>query len=102
MSPRPAVLRAAALWFFLLLVVGQAALAVRTDVIVLRNGDHITGEVRELQSGRLRYKTDDMGTLYIEWLKVDELSSTTFTRSRPPTRAASWGASKRAAAPCWP
>ena len=44
---------------------------------MLRNGDHITGEVRELQSGRLRYKTDDLGTVYIEWLKVDELSSTT-------------------------
>lgn len=53
------------------------ASAVKTDVVVLLNGDRVTGEVRELASGRLLYKTDDMGTLYIEWLNVAQLTSTT-------------------------
>jgi hypothetical protein len=46
------------------------AYAARTDVIVLRNGDHITGEVIQMQQGKLQAKTDDAGTLSIEWDKV--------------------------------
>jgi len=42
------------------------ALAAKTDVVVLLNGDRITGEVKELSYGQLKFKTDDMGTLYIE------------------------------------
>lgn len=60
-----------------LLLASAPAMAVKTDVVVLLNGDRITGEVRELLAGRLRYKTDDMGTLDIEWLKVAELISST-------------------------
>ena len=44
----------------------------RTDVLTLRNGDRITGEVVRLERGRLEFKTDDAGTLYLEW---DKLSS---------------------------
>ncbi|HEX6974787.1 MAG TPA: DUF481 domain-containing protein [Vicinamibacterales bacterium] len=44
--------------------------AARTDVVVLRNGDRLTGEVVELRQGKLKVKTDDMGTLSIEWDKV--------------------------------
>ena len=33
------------------------------------NGDRITGEVR-LERGRLSLKTDDIGTIYMEWDKV--------------------------------
>src|SRR5262245_42647923 len=65
------VLAAAAV---LLLAVAPAR-AVKTDVVALWNGDRITGEVKELQNGRLVYKTDDMGTINIEWLKVAELTS---------------------------
>lgn len=53
----------------------SAALAERTDVVVLKNGDRITGEVRELVRGRLRFKTDDSGTLYIEWDAIAELTA---------------------------
>ena len=52
------------------------AVAEKTDVVVLRNGDRITGEVVELTYGQLKYKTDDMGTLYIEWDKIRSLSTT--------------------------
>jgi hypothetical protein len=43
------------------------ALAARTDVVVLRNGDRLTGELTELDRGRLTFKTDDVGTVAIEW-----------------------------------
>jgi hypothetical protein len=42
----------------------------RTDVIVLLNGDRITGEITDLNRGRLELKTDDAGTIDIEWDKV--------------------------------
>src|SRR5262245_31349378 len=47
-----------------------AAAAVKTDVVGLRNGDHLTGEIQQLERGRLRLKTDDAGTLEIEWDKI--------------------------------
>ena len=41
-----------------------------TDVVTLYNGDHLTGEVKSLDRGKLRFKTDDLGTVEIEWVKV--------------------------------
>jgi hypothetical protein len=49
------------------------ARAEKTDIVLLRNGDRITGEVRELERGKLTVKTDDIGTLTIEWDKVVEV-----------------------------
>jgi hypothetical protein len=49
----------------------------RTDVVLLANGDRVTGEVVRLDRGRLEYKTDDAGTLYLEW---DKLVSVVTTR----------------------
>jgi hypothetical protein len=51
------------------------AFAVKTDVVILRNGDHITGEVKGLSRGKLDYSTDDAGRLSIEWEKVARLTS---------------------------
>jgi len=61
----------------LLLLAGatRTALAQRTDVVVLRNGDRITGEVMGMSRGMLDYKTDDVGRLSIEWDKVAQLTS---------------------------
>ena len=42
----------------------------KTDVVTLANGNRITGEVVQLQRGRLEFKTDDAGTLYLEWDKL--------------------------------
>jgi hypothetical protein len=44
-------------------------------VLVLSNGDVITGEVRELAQGYLRFKTDNAGTLDVKWLHVQSLRS---------------------------
>ena len=47
----------------------------KTDVLVLRNGDRITGEVKGLARGKLDYSTDDAGRLSVEWDKVARLTS---------------------------
>ena len=52
--------------------------AQKTDKLVLKRGDEITGEVKELNRGKLSYKTDDMGTLSVEWDKVAHLTSTNY------------------------
>ena len=54
----------------LLSVASGASAQGRTDVVRLGNGDRITGEVVRLDRGRLEYKTDDAGTLYLEWDKL--------------------------------
>jgi putative salt-induced outer membrane protein YdiY len=46
------------------------AAAPKTDVVVLINGDRITGEIKGLEYNRLRFSTDHMGTIYIEWDKI--------------------------------
>jgi hypothetical protein len=56
----------------------QPAAAQRTDVVELRNGDEITGEIKELARGKLKFKTDDMGTIYVEWEKIVRLVSTSY------------------------
>jgi hypothetical protein len=56
-------------------VVGAPARAAKTDVVVLRNGDRVTCEVDQLERGRLVVKTDDMGTLEIEWDKVQSVTA---------------------------
>jgi Protein of unknown function, DUF481 len=45
----------------------------RTDIVTLANGDRITGEIIQLDRGRLEFKTDDAGTLYLEWDKLTSL-----------------------------
>jgi hypothetical protein len=49
--------------------------APKTDVVVLVNGDRITGEVKSLEYNRLKFSTDHMGTIYIEWDKIASLQS---------------------------
>src|SRR5688572_26213289 len=53
-----------------LMLVATCAYAASTDVVVMRNGDRITGEVKQLSRGHLKLTTDDLGTLYIEWDKI--------------------------------
>lgn len=45
------------------------------DVVILKNGDRLTGEVKRLERGRLKFKTDTMGTVYIEWDEVARLTA---------------------------
>jgi hypothetical protein len=47
----------------------------KSDVITLKNGNRINGEIRELNRGMLTFKTDSMGTLNIKWEDVTSISS---------------------------
>lgn len=49
--------------------------APKTDVVILVNGDRITGEIKSLEHNRLKLSTDHMGTIYIEWDKIAHLQS---------------------------
>ena len=47
----------------------------KTDVILLTNGDHITGEIKQLEHGILRLGTDSMGEVQIEWDDIVHIES---------------------------
>jgi hypothetical protein len=59
----------------LLVLDAPPAHAAKTDVVVLKNGDRITGEVQQVDRGRLELKTDDLSTVQIEWDKVASVSA---------------------------
>ena len=60
---------------FVLFLASLPALAQKTDTVVMKNGDHITCEIKELSFGKLRCSTDNMGTVHIEWIGVRSLQS---------------------------
>jgi hypothetical protein len=49
--------------------------ASKTDVVVLANGDAVTGEIKGLEFGSLRYSTDSMGTVSIDWEDITSVQS---------------------------
>lgn len=50
----------------------------KVDVVVLRNGSRVIGEIRSMTKSRLELRTDDMGTLQIEWDNVTQLTAPEF------------------------
>jgi len=67
--------RIAALVLAVLLLAARPTHAAKTDVVILRNGDHITGEIKNLTHGKVELNTDDMGNVYIEWDKIHHITS---------------------------
>lgn len=60
----------------LLLCAPQLAFsAQKTDIVFLTNGDRVTGEVIRLEAGVLEFKTDTMGTTFIEWRFIADIIS---------------------------
>jgi hypothetical protein len=51
------------------------AQAQKTDIVILENGDRITGEIKKLEAGILQFSTDTMGTVNIEWRFISRLIS---------------------------
>jgi hypothetical protein len=49
--------------------------APKTDILVFRNGDRLTGEVKGLERGQLSFNTDATGTISVEWDKVASVQS---------------------------
>ncbi|MGI9201660.1 MAG: DUF481 domain-containing protein [Woeseiaceae bacterium] len=59
----------------LLMLVWPAAAFANSDVVIFDNGDRLTGEIKSLERGKLRFKTDATDTISIEWDDVAFLSS---------------------------
>jgi hypothetical protein len=48
----------------------------KTDVIIMKNGDHLTGEIKGLSAGVLYFSLDYiLGTSSVQWSKVDHIES---------------------------
>lgn len=46
------------------------------DVVILKNGDRLTGEIKSLQRGELRIKADYMAeSVRLDWTKVEKIES---------------------------
>lgn len=69
----PALLRP--LLLLIAMMTPPIAIADKTDVVVLINGDRVTGEVKSLEFGTLEYSTDSMGTVEIDWEDVVSVTS---------------------------
>ncbi len=49
----------------------------RHDVVIMKNGDHMTGEVKKLENGVLYIQTDYFsGSIGLDWLQVAKVQST--------------------------
>ncbi len=60
----------------LILAAGTLFARDKNDVVVMKNGDHLTGEVKGLDSGVLYVNMDYiLGTSSVQWSKVDHLES---------------------------
>ncbi len=47
------------------------------DIVVMKNGDHFTGEVKRLQDGLLYIETDYVsGNIGLDWAQVQSVQST--------------------------
>jgi hypothetical protein len=62
----------------LLLLLNNSIFSQKTDVVILNNGDKITGEVKYLRVGILTYKTDNMETVEIQWNKIKSIETKNF------------------------
>ena len=51
-----------------------------TDRIHLTNGDIVTGNIKELDRGKLRMKTLTMDTVYLNWVDVESIESDKYLR----------------------
>ena len=49
--------------------------AEKTDIVILKNGDKMTGEVKRMEFAVLTFKTDAMSTVEIEWGKIRYVKS---------------------------
>lgn len=48
----------------------------KDDVVVMKNGDRFTGEIKKLDRGRLHFKADYMAdSVQLDWAEVDHLES---------------------------
>jgi len=51
-----------------------------TDKLHLKNGDTISGDLKQLDRGKLRLKTLTMDTVYINWIDIESIDSNKYLR----------------------
>ena len=54
--------------------------ATYTDRLHLKNGDTITGDLKQLDRGKLRFKTRTMDTVYVNWIDIESIDSDKYLR----------------------
>ncbi len=58
-----------------------AAAREKADVLIMKNGDRITCEIKKLERGQLAIKTGyTLGTIYVDWEKVERIESKQYFR----------------------
>ena len=65
----------AALIALALLAAVSPALAQKTDVIVLANGDRVTGEIKSYDAGRLTVDTSHSSWIKVKWSLIESITS---------------------------
>jgi hypothetical protein len=61
----------------LLALTSEFAQAKRHDIVIMKNGDQLSGEVKKLENGLLYLDTDYVsGSIQLDWLQVEKLQST--------------------------
>jgi putative salt-induced outer membrane protein YdiY len=61
----------------LLLFPFEAQARRNTDIVTMKNGDHLTGEIKKLENGILYIETDYFsGSIGLDWLQVETVQST--------------------------
>ena len=62
--------------YLFLVIMGTGFIqAQKTDVVILKKGDRLIGEIKTLIRGKIELSTDDMGTVFIEWIKIASIIS---------------------------
>jgi uncharacterized protein DUF481 len=59
---------------FLVLASG-AAMGQRTDVIYMKNGDRLTGEIKEMLLGEVYFETSSYGNIKVKWKDIRRIDS---------------------------
>ncbi|HTY61666.1 MAG TPA: DUF481 domain-containing protein [Acidobacteriota bacterium] len=63
-------------WFLIMVSIALPVSAhEKTDVVILKNGNNITCEIKTLARGMLTVNTDSMGTVQIKWPDVKRITS---------------------------
>ena len=45
------------------------------DVVVFKNGDRLTGDIKRLERGRITFENDALGTVEIAWVDISRIAS---------------------------
>jgi len=72
----PIVFRLIPIGILAVAFITPAAARDKSDIIVLKNGNEVNGEIRNLERGMLTFRTDSMGTVAVKWEDVERITST--------------------------